>query len=467
MQLVPFDEAYQVSLGDTQRPGRMSPGSTVPAAGSRADGWKRHRGTLSTAMPGHVGALDGHPQTTDRLLLCCAQSRFDDEARARSRELIGEGIDWERLLTLAAKHRLLPLLYARLRDLDDKHVPEAALARAEAAFYATLRRNVLLQHELGQIVGSLHEENVEVIVLKGGALAWTVYASPAMRPMVDLDLLVHPEHMERVGCVLGTLGFHRSESLPARMVPFQERFGGGAMWIRERKGKVTGLDVQHDLVGVDWCRQAFPIEADALWEAALPLDLGETLARQLSPVDALIHLCLHPPLHHGYVWPLLGYVDIDRLIGQAGSDLFWRQLMERVRRFRAKTIVYWGLTAIHDVLATPVPAEVLAELAPRGARLRLLRRLAPLGEDVVLQEGATRPRTGVRQVLLYAVLADRLRDAWHMLRSILFPDLEWLTVRYALQGKRQARLYRLVHPFRVARAFVRGLYQPLVASSLE
>jgi hypothetical protein len=465
MQLVPFDEAYQVSLGETQRPGRMSPGSTVPAAGSRADGWKRHRGTLSTAMPGHVGALDGRLETTDRLLLCCAQSRFDDGAGAR--ELLEEDIDWERLLALAAKHRLLPLLYTRLQELDGARIPEAVMVRAQSAYYASLRSNVLLQHELAQIVGSLHEEGVEVIVLKGGALAWTVYASPALRPMVDLDLLVRPEHIERVGRVLEALEFHRSESLAARMVPFQERFGGGAMWIREGDGRMTGLDVQHDLVGVDWCRQAFPIEADALWEAARPLDLGGTLAKQLSPADALIHLCLHPPLHHGYTWPLIGYVDIDRLIYQAGSDLSWTDLLERVRRFRVKTIVYWGLNAVHEVLATPVSAGVLAELAPQGIRLRLLQRLAPLGQDVVLHEGATRPRTGVRQVLLYAVLADRLRDAWHIPWSILFPDLEWLRVRYALQGKWQARLYRLVHPFRVARAFVRGLNRPLVDSSLE
>jgi len=370
------------------------------------------------------------------------------------------------LLDLAVKHGLLPLLHARLRDLENEQIPEAVLARAESVYYVNLRRNVLLQHELGQIVRSLHEEDVEVIVLKGGALAWTVYASPGLRPMVDLDLLVRPEQMERVGLVVGALGFHRSASLPAHMVPFQERFGGGVEWIRERNGKMTRLDVQHDLVGVDWCRRAFSIEAGALWEAAPPLDLGGMLARQLSAVDALIHLCLHPALHHGYACSFIGYVDMDHLICQAGSDLFWTRLLERVRRFRVKTTVYWGLTAAHDLLATPVPAEVLAELAPQGVRLHLLRRLAPLNEEVVLP-GAGRQLTGVRQVLLYVVLVDRLQDAWRMLWSILFPDLEWLAARYALEGKGQARLYRLVHPFRVARAFVRGLYRPLVQSSLE
>lgn len=413
--------------------------------------------------------MDRRPERADRLLLCCARSRFEGEVKSDARELVSEGIDWERLLALAAKHGLLPLLHARLRDLDGEQIPEAVLARAESVYYANLRRNVLLQDELGEIVRSLREEveeGVEVIVLKGGALAWTVYASPGLRQMVDLDLLVRPEQMERVGPVMEALGFHRSASLPAHMVRFQERLGGGIEWIRERNGKLTRLDVQHDVVGVDWCRRAFTIEAGALWEAARPLDLGGVLARQLSEVDTLIHVCLHPALHHGYSWSFIGYVDIDRLICQAGSDLFWTRLLERVSRFQVKTTVYWGLMAAHSLLATPVPAEVLAELAPRGVRLHLLQRLAPLNEEMVLQ-GSGRQPTGVRQVLLYALLVDRLQDAWRMLWSILFPELEWLAVRYALEGKLQARLYRLVHPFRVARAFVRGLYRPMVQSSLE
>lgn len=466
MKLVLDDKVHESGFEDMQRLDRMSTASSTLAVGNQATRWERRRGSLPTVLAGRLGAMERRPDPTDRLLVCCARSRANDEAKAGARALVGEGIDWERLLAQAAKHRLLPLLYARLRDLDGEQIPDAVLARAEGAYYATLRSNVLLQHELAQIVESLHEEGVEVIVLKGGALAWTVYASPALRPMVDLDLLVRPEHMPHVRRVMEALGFHRSESLPAHMVPFQEGLGGGVMWIRERNGKVTGLDVQHDLVGVDWCRQVFPVEADALWEAARPLDLGGTLAKQLSPVDALIHLCLHPAMHHGYTWPLIGFSDIDHLICQAGSDLFWTQLLERVRRFRVKTSVYWGLMAVQDVLATPVPAEVLAELAPQGVRVRLLRRLAPLDNKLILQ-GPTRPRTGVGQVLLYAVLVDRLRDVRRMLWSILFPDLEWLAVRYALQGKGQARLYRLVHPFRVARAFVRGLYRPLVDSSLE
>jgi hypothetical protein len=404
--------------------------------------------------------------TADRLLLLCARGRFDDEVRATVEALLGQEVDWQRLLAVAALHRLLPHLYYRLRELDHTLLPAPVMDRLKSNYYANLRRSLWLQHELLQVIQQLRRQGIEVIVLKGGALAWTVYPNPALRPMADLDLLVRPEEMARVGPALEALGFHRSASLPAHMVAFQEAFGGGVEWVCERNGVKVALDIQHDLVGVDWCRGALSIEADALWQAACPLPLNGIQARQLSAEDTLIHLCLHPALHHGYAFAFSGYVDIDRLVWQVGSDPFWTRLLERVGRFQVRTVVYGGLLAAHRLLATPVPPEVLAELAPRGARLHLLRRLAPLDRDADLQE-AGKPVTGVRQMLLYAMLMDRWQDAGRMLWSILFPDPDWLAARYGLNGRGRARLYRLVHPFRVARAFVRGLYRPLLQSSLE
>jgi len=44
--------------------------------------------------------------------------------------------------------------------------------------------------ELGQLLRSLKDRGVEVIVLKGAALAETVWKNIALRPMADMDLLV-------------------------------------------------------------------------------------------------------------------------------------------------------------------------------------------------------------------------------------------------------------------------------------
>jgi hypothetical protein len=401
----------------------------------------------------------------NRLLLCCAQGHFTGQARADAETLVRQGLDWQELRDSAGAHGLLPLLYYRLRELDAGPIPVPIMGHLEAAYYANGLYNMWLQEELRRVVRALRQEGLEIIVLKGGALCRTAYANLALRTMSDLDLLVRLEDMEHVGRVLEAIGFHLSSSNPLDTLRFHQRFGAGVGWVRSQTGRTAHLDVQHHLLNVDWCRESFHVDMDSLWEAARPLVLDGTHTWQLSAEDTLVHLCLHPLLHHGYALPLMGYVDIDRVASLADLE-FWPRLVSRAERFRVRTAMYNGLLGTHRLLGTPVPAEVLKALAPTAFRQRVLRRLAPLDEEKVLRGMAWHP-SGARQVLLYAALTDRLRDVGGMVGRILFPSREWLAVRYSLEKGQNTRLYRLVHPLRVARAFLRGLRRPLVKSSLE
>ncbi len=346
-------------------------------------------------------------------------------------------------------------------------------------------RNAQLAGELEEVVTALQHAGVPVIVLKGGALAWTVYADPALRPMTDLDLLVRPEQMAQAGAALAAAGFALSGPAADPPLPFRQRFGGGLDWQRDRHGRTTRLDVQHHLVGVDFLRSAFPVDTDALWEAALPLPLGVlgTHALRLSPDDMLLHLCLHPALHDGYAGPLLWYTDMDLVIRACAADgqghatspaswtpASWTRFLERAARFRVRTVAAYGLLTARRLLGTPVPDPVITALAPGllrhgSLRLALLRRLVPLNAETVLH-GTPKP-SGLRQLLLHAALMDRPRDAVGMAREILFPSAEWLTVRYALSSPAQVRRERLRHPLRVARAMLRALRRPLTQSGLD
>jgi hypothetical protein len=206
-------------------------------------------------------------------LLACARRHFDAGAQAGIETLLHRGIDWPLLLASARQHRLLPLLYHRLRQLDAGSVPEEVMAHLRTAYYTNLLRNEWLRAQLQEIVAALRQDGVDSLVLKGGALAWTIYPSPAQRPMADLDLMVRPEHGERAAAVLGSLGFRLSPLIPAHLIPFQRRFGVKLDWLRFQEGVTTLLDLQYNVVKVDWCRASFPVEGDALWQAARPLAL--------------------------------------------------------------------------------------------------------------------------------------------------------------------------------------------------
>ena len=400
-----------------------------------------------------------------RLLLLCLHHHLGTEERAKIEDLLHAGVDWQRLLAFGEYRNLFPLLYQRLKELDSRLIPARALRELQRGYYLNMLRNEWLRAELQEVTIALHQEGVEVIVLKGGALAWTVYASPALRQMADLDLMVRREQVELMNGALKRLGFVLSSVTSPYLLAFQQRFGGGVAWVRPDGRRTVCLDVQHHPIGIDWYRYATRMDVESLWEKARPLAVEGVKALQLSVADTIIHLCLHPAVQHGYNWTLGGYVDIDRVVAHAGADFSWASFTERVEQFGVRTPVAYGLLTACRLLETPVPPDVLEELRPSTLRLGLLRRLAPVECSGPLAKPG-RGTSGVRRMLLFTLLVDRVWDAVRMVGRILFPDREWLATRYGLESEGRLFLHRLLHLLKLARAFVRGLHRPLVESGL-
>ena len=61
------------------------------------------------------------------LIATCARCTFDDRQRRDIRAVLERGVDWERVLALAEKNFVLPLLFESLETLREL-VPEAVYA---------------------------------------------------------------------------------------------------------------------------------------------------------------------------------------------------------------------------------------------------------------------------------------------------------------------------------------------------
>ncbi|MBN1954923.1 MAG: nucleotidyltransferase family protein [Anaerolineae bacterium] len=400
-----------------------------------------------------------------RLIFLCARADFGPDNQGQVMEILCQGVDWQALLTSSNYSSLFPLLYYRLRGLDAGAIPQWVLDELKISYYTHLLYNERLQEELLNVIVALRRASIDVIVLKGGALAPTIYPNLALRPMCDLDLLVRSHQMEEAESVFETLGFHLSASVPEHMLAFQRAFGGGVVWTRTGE-RGAHLDVQQHPIGVDWYRSATCFDVEALWLDARPLPLDETGALQLSVEDTLIHLCLHLAVQHGYDWSLTGFVDIDYVLASAGESFSWQRLVERAQRFQVQTAVYYGLETARRLLQADIPQEVLSVLTPGRLRLWALQRLSPLNRKLGVR-GQTQSLSGARRLLLYAMLIDRAGGVLRIVREILFPSREWLAVRYGVSGDRALCRCRLSHLLRVGRAFFRSLRRPLIESGLD
>lgn len=265
---------------------------------------------------------------------------------------------WDQVLDALAPHDVAPFLYSRVRSTAQwAGLPPAVQARWRQAFQTHSVRSYLMENELLQIVMALHAAAVPVVLLKGAALGRLVYGSPAERPVNDLDLLVPAAAVDTARDVLVERDY-----LP------QGLFWLGR-WQRRYRAELPmvcqAADRRRLLVELHWSLLELPyyierIPMHDVWQSALP---APEVPGALVPDGAtlLLHGCAHQMMHHGQDRRLLWLLDIDRLVRR--GDLVWESVLERGQRWGLLLTLKLMLAEAAARLATPVPADVLRELA--------------------------------------------------------------------------------------------------------
>src|SRR3712207_4051358 len=131
------------------------------------------------------------PAKERELILLCARQDLPEALATRTRELLRERLDWEMLTATAWRHGVLPLLFWNIRALaSSAAVPGQAMHRLRQGYVRAAVRN---QAHLGAIAllrERCESAGIDMVLLKGAALAQTLYRDSALRPFADIDLLV-------------------------------------------------------------------------------------------------------------------------------------------------------------------------------------------------------------------------------------------------------------------------------------
>jgi hypothetical protein len=168
-----------------------------------------------------------------------------------------------------------PDLHAELRQWRQR------LAMWELSHQALLR-DVLNAHQ---------RAGIRVVVMKGTALAYSIYSDPASRFRVDSDLLIREQDKPASQDILARLGF--SPDLHTRGL-FGD-YGFQQMWrLHGRQGLDHALDVHWEVVNSKFLAKVIPVSEVFL--QAVPLERLAPGANASDPVTRLLHLCLHRAL---------------------------------------------------------------------------------------------------------------------------------------------------------------------------
>jgi len=129
--------------------------------------------------------------------------------------------DSKRLLIMAAKHRLRPILlefdrYVGFLDSVDR-------TRLEAMQLIFVRQSLTQVHALQQVIELLKEHGIDLIPMKGNLLIQELYNNNQLRESGDIDFLLKREHVVRAVHLLKKLGYELRSDLYPQATDYQDQ----------------------------------------------------------------------------------------------------------------------------------------------------------------------------------------------------------------------------------------------------
>jgi hypothetical protein len=307
------------------------------------------------------------------LLLACARARPTAEECQRISELAVANLDWPQLASVSYAQGIAPLVYHSLVQSDAVGlVPIAVAQMLRSSYYANAARNALLYNDLKELLIAFEEEKIDVIVLKGAALAETVYPHRALRPMSDVDLLVRKHQLSKVESKLLDMGYLLEGGEQTKEFYLEHRYH----WVFTKRPDVS--------IEIHWHikrpTSPFRIDIDGLWERAQQSAIAGVDVLVVSPEDLLLHLCQHTHKHNliGGIRPLC---DIAETTKYFGDKIDWTKIANISSAWGMEAGCYLVLSLATELLDAPVPNGFLNDIKPADFNMEVINwaREAVLG----------------------------------------------------------------------------------------
>jgi Uncharacterised nucleotidyltransferase len=368
------------------------------------------------------------------LLLHCGRATLAPERAAQVRSLAEAGLDWQRVLALAARHGLQALLHRHLTRICPASVPATTLAALRDYVQTNSAFSVLLTGELLRLLAALDEQGVDAMPFKGPALAQMLYGHVALRQFCDLDILVRERDVWRATAVLEAHGF--VADLP---VPPKRR----AAFVRQDYVRLFTRSGGRTLVELHWAvsPRSFAVRFDgAVWQRLRSMPLQGRTVRMAADEDLLLMLCVHGSRHS---WDKLeGLASVAELL-QRNPSLDWASVCRRAEAMHCRRMVTVGVLLAHGLFDAPLPFAPPSPLS--GPIRRLVRAIVRDSRGL-----ATPVPTFAGRTAFYLRLKDTYADrALAFAREFTTPTpADWALVD--LPGPLSIA-YPLVRALRVAR----------------
>lgn len=346
-----------------------------------------------------------------QLLLCCL-SPIKNAQTIQQIKTLSEGVtDWANLIQLAKKHKVGPLFYNQLSNLDLAAVPTSLQDEFRQYSQTMAGRNLFVTFELIRLLSRMAENGIDTLPYKGPVLAQTLYKTLSLRVFSDLDIVVQPQDIYAVESLLIAEGYR----------PYYGKKSKTELAAHMKSAAEHTYDFYHDNKKVFieihwrfWPKTFSSVNPSHIWHRRQTATVAGKAVSTLSIEDYLIILCLHGSRH---MWQRLSWLcDIATLLHHY-PELDWQRAIEQACEWGVRRMLYLGLYLAHTWLNAPLPASVVQQLSAEP----MLPALAAQVEYQAFQTGKL-PKT----FLATTQYQLHVRERWQDKGAYTLSFIRWL-----------------------------------------
>lgn len=234
----------------------------------------------------------------------------------------------------------------------------------------TLKGRYLLRQEaVRHVASALAKANIPGLLIKGYGIAKSAYEQPWQRDMADVDILVSASTWDKaIHQLRDQLGAANVPILPGR--PLSRRWLG-EQGLKVHVGPATILVEIHNSIDKVAPR---PIPFEELYPRALPDEEISGALRIPDREDQLLLTAAH--LGNSHFQHERGWNDLINLMNQGFR---WRVVLERSKRYRLNTCLYFCLCGLR-LRGVVIDPWLVRQIEPSRLRRRLAEKVFALDE---------------------------------------------------------------------------------------
>jgi hypothetical protein len=244
-------------------------------------------------------------------------------------------------------YRLLPLLY---RNLSAHSVTDLHMARLKGVYRRSWCENQVLLEKIADIIRSVQNADIKIILLKDTALNLHYYQDKGLRMIQNIEFLVHPADALETINLLNNIGWIAKGKIPDVIAPFSYslRF--------ENKSR------QYFYLRWHLFADCFQEDAEKdFWDSAILTKLDDLSTYVLNPTEQLLYVCVYGGMSN-FAFPISRLADAAILLNSYQAEIDWNRLVTLAQKYRLILPLQNLLTKLHEILNAPIPLSSLQQL---------------------------------------------------------------------------------------------------------